>query len=125
VHNLNIRIFPYVSLAAEIGALDMARGKLMGSFGKGDRVLQKQYGAGDILAVDDRYTTIQFDSGLVRKFLTTLLTLQPTSEPRPVESPTPKRRGRRRRIDAEASGEAEGESRNSEARRISTDHVEH
>jgi hypothetical protein len=47
----------------------------MGSFQKGDRVFQAQYGVGDVLAVDERYTTIEFDDGGVRKFVTRLLQL--------------------------------------------------
>jgi len=88
-----------------------SKGELMGSFEKGDRVFQAQYGAGDVLAGDYGYTTIEFDSGLVRKFVTRLLHVQPTNEPRPVKPAAPKKRSRRRRTDVAVSDEAKGTSR--------------
>lgn len=74
----------------------------MGSFRKGDRVFQAQYGAGDILAADDRYTIIEFDDGAVRKFVTRLLRLQPSGEPRPLKPAPQLRRQRKRRTEATA-----------------------
>ena len=77
----------------------------MGSFQKGDRVFQAQHGVGDVLAVDERYTTIEFDDGAVRKFVTKLLQLQPSSERRPVKPPPPARRPRKRRTGVVVSGD--------------------
>ena len=79
----------------------------MGNFQPGERVFQAQYGVGDIRVVDERYTTIEFDDGAVRKFVTTLLQLQPSSEPRPVKPPPPAQRPRKRRTSVVASGDAE------------------
>jgi hypothetical protein len=73
-HNLNIRIFSYCAGASRRANAFLPR-TLMGSFQKGDRVFQAQYGVGDVLAVDERYTTIEFDDGGVRKFVTRLLQL--------------------------------------------------
>ena len=71
----------------------------MKSFQSGDRVFQAQYGVGDVLAVDERYTTIAFDQGGVRKFVTRLLQAQPSTEPRPAKPlPPAARRPRKRRI---------------------------
>ncbi len=69
----------------------------MKSFQSGDRVFQAQYGVGDVLAGDERYTTIAFDEGGVRKFVTRLLQAQPSNEPRPVKPPPPARRPQKRR----------------------------
>ena len=71
----------------------------MASFAKGDRVAEKRYGAGDVVAVDERYTTIDFDDGLVRKFVTRLARLAATSEPRPIKPPAPRRRPKRQRTE--------------------------
>ena len=73
-----------------------ARGE-MKSFQSGDRIFHAQYGVGDIVAVDERYTTITFDDGAVRKFVTRLLQAQPSTEPRPVKPPPPARRRPRTR----------------------------
>ena len=68
----------------------------MSSFAKGDRVAETSYGAGDVVAVDERYTTIAFDDGPVRKFVTRLARLASTSEPRPIKPPpAPRRRPKR------------------------------
>jgi hypothetical protein len=69
----------------------------MKSFQSGDRVFQAQYGAGDIRAVDERYTIIEFDDGAVRKFVTRLLQARPSTEPRPVKPPPPARPRPRKR----------------------------
>jgi len=49
----------------------------------GDRVLQRVYGAGDVVDVNPDYITISFDTGGTRKFATRLVRLEPTSIPRP------------------------------------------
>lgn len=67
----------------------------MGQFGKGDRVGEARYGAGEIVSADERYIVIEFDDGVVRKFVTSLVRLVATTVPKPV-SPEPARRRRRR-----------------------------
>ena len=69
----------------------------MSRFAKGDRVAETRYGAGDVVAVDEHYTTIDFDDGLVRKFVTRLARLAATSEPRPIKPPAPRRPKRQRK----------------------------
>lgn len=69
----------------------------MSSFAKGDRVAETRYGAGTVVAVDERCTTINFDDGLVRKFVTRLARLTATSEPRPIKPSATQRRPKRQR----------------------------
>jgi hypothetical protein len=64
----------------------------MSRIAKGDRVTQRHYGTGNVLGVDYRYTTIEFDDGVVRKFVTNLAQLSASSEPPPVKPPPPRHR---------------------------------
>ena len=50
---------------------------------KGDRVTQAQYGAGTVTDVDAHHTVIDFDQHGVRRFVTNLVRLEPTTDPAP------------------------------------------
>jgi hypothetical protein len=50
---------------------------------KGDRVTQLQYGAGTITDVDVHHTVIDFDQHGVRRFVTNLVQLKPSTDPAP------------------------------------------
>ena len=68
----------------------------MRSFDKGDRVVHQQYGAGTLSDVNEFHTVIDFDEHGVRKFVTSMVSLERTLIPaplRPVRA-TPKRAGR-------------------------------
>lgn len=52
----------------------------------GDRVLQENYGVGEIIDMSAAYVTISFDDGSTRKFVTSRVTLQPSSTPAPVKT---------------------------------------
>ena len=52
-------------------------------FSKGHRVMQPQYGAGTITSMDEQYTVVEFDQHGQRRFITTMVTLETTSEPAP------------------------------------------
>ena len=56
-------------------------------FEVGARVSEPTYGPGSVIAVEDAYTRIQFDDNTVRKFLTSLARLEPSSEPAPAAKP--------------------------------------
>ncbi len=64
----------------------------MKRFELGARVHEPTYGPGSVIAVEDAYTRIQFDDNTVRKFLTSLATLEPTSEPAPTVRPRTRKR---------------------------------
>ena len=51
----------------------------------GARVHEPTYGHGSVIAVENAFTRIQFDDNTVRKFLTSLARLEPSSEPAPVK----------------------------------------
>jgi len=55
----------------------------MKHFDVGARVHEPTYGPGSVIAVEDLFTRIQFDDNTVRKFLTSLARLEPSSEPAP------------------------------------------
>jgi hypothetical protein len=55
----------------------------MKRFEVGARVMEPTYGLGSVVAVEDNYTRVQFDEHGVKKFLTSLSRLEPSSEPAP------------------------------------------
>ena len=52
-------------------------------FANGRRVTQPSYGTGTIVSTDERYTVIDFDDHGRRTFVTTMVTLEPSSTPAP------------------------------------------
>ncbi len=52
-------------------------------FAAGKRVTQPSYGPGTIVSTDERYTIIEFDDHGRRTFVTTMVSLEPTSTPAP------------------------------------------
>jgi hypothetical protein len=65
-------------------------------FRKNVRVTHAQLGAGVVIEANRRYTTIAFDDGAVRKFVTELVRLERSARPVPVrETPPSARRPRR------------------------------
>jgi hypothetical protein len=63
------------------------------AFRTGDRVHQLSYGVGEIVEISREYVTIAFDDGATRKFVASLVRLEPSTVPRP---PRPKRASRTR-----------------------------
>ena len=61
---------------------------------KGDRVCQPTYGAGDIIDVTGGHVTIDFDDGIVRKFVLSLVELTASDAP-PPQRPQPRTRAKR------------------------------
>jgi hypothetical protein len=55
----------------------------MKRFEVGARVVEPTYGLGSVVAVEDNYTRVQFDEHGVKKFLTAMSRLEPSSEPMP------------------------------------------
>ena len=55
----------------------------MKRFEVGARVVEPTYGLGSVVAVEDAYTRVQFDEHGVKKFLTSMSKLEPSSEPAP------------------------------------------
>jgi hypothetical protein len=55
-------------------------------FANGKRVTQPSYGNGTIISTDERYTVIEFDDHGRRTFVTTMVSLEPTSTPAPVRA---------------------------------------
>ena len=64
----------------------------MKHFDVGARVHEPTYGLGSVIAVEDLFTRIQFDDNTVRKFLTSLARLEPSSEPAPTTRPRTRKR---------------------------------
>jgi hypothetical protein len=52
-------------------------------FAKGDRVAQPQYGSGTVTDANDRHIVIDFDEHGVRRFATSMVKLEPSSQPAP------------------------------------------
>lgn len=50
-----------------------------------DRVVHSVFGLGTITEIGDRHTTIAFDQNGTRKFITSMVRLQHTSEPAPAK----------------------------------------
>ena len=64
------------------------------TFRKDDRVSHTRFGPGVVIEADARYTTIEFDEGGVRKFLTSMVRLESSELPLP-QKPARVRRRRR------------------------------
>ena len=59
----------------------------MKRFDVGSRVHEPTYGHGSVIAVEDAFTRIHFDDNTVKKFLTSLARIEPSSEPAPLKRP--------------------------------------
>lgn len=64
------------------------------NFRKDNRVSHTRFGPGVVIEVDPRYTTVEFDEGGTRKFLTSMVQLERSELPLPAK---PARVRRRRR----------------------------
>lgn len=60
-------------------------------YGKGARVAQPNYGPGTITDANAHHTVIDFDQHGLRTFVTSLVTLAPTSEPAPERAKSARR----------------------------------
>lgn len=67
----------------------------MKRFEVGSRVVEPTYGLGSIIAIEDAYVRVQFDEHGVKKFLTSLARLEPSSEPAPARGAGKTRRRRK------------------------------
>jgi len=67
----------------------------MKRFEVGARVVEPTYGLGSVIAVEDAYTRVQFDEHGVKKFMTSMSKLEPSSEPVPAGLRTSKPRKKR------------------------------
>lgn len=63
------------------------------SFAVADRVLHSQYGTGTIAAIESEVTVIDFDKNGRRKFVTSMVQLDPTEIQEPAR-PAPKSRAK-------------------------------
>ncbi len=55
-------------------------------FSNGKRVTQPSYGAGTIISTDERRTVIEFDEHGRKTFVTTMVSLEPSSTPAPARA---------------------------------------
>jgi hypothetical protein len=69
----------------------MAKGT---TFSVDDRITSPAYGEGTVRAVDEKFTTIEFDDSGKRRFLTSLVKLERSDSPRPAPKPERARKGR-------------------------------
>jgi len=80
----------------------------MKRFEVGARVVEPTYGLGSVVAVEDAYTRVQFDEHGVKKFLTSMSRLEPSSEPIPASARgAAKPRRKRKTVAKVAAPEAE------------------
>ena len=56
------------------------------TFALNDRVRSATYGEGSITRIDEKYTTIEFDDGGTRKFLTSVVQLERSDSSAPVKA---------------------------------------
>jgi hypothetical protein len=68
----------------------------MRRFDKGDRVVHEQYGPGTLADVNEVHTVIDFDEHGVRKFVTSMVSLERTVIPAPIRPVKDKRASRAR-----------------------------
>jgi hypothetical protein len=72
-------------------------------FANGRRVTQPSYGTGTIVSTDERYTVIDFDDHGRRTFVTTMVSLEPSSTPAPERAGSSGRRRSTRAASAKKS----------------------
>jgi hypothetical protein len=68
---------------------------------EGNRVRQADYGDGEVVQITQQHVTIAFDDGTVRKFVTAIVRLEPTTTP----PPPPRPQAARVRRSAKGAGE--------------------
>ncbi|MGE0813833.1 MAG: hypothetical protein AB7O28_07300 [Vicinamibacterales bacterium] len=61
---------------------------------EGDRVRQSSYGDGEVVVVTTQHVTVAFDDGSVRKFVSSIVNLEPSAAPRPAKVTPPRARAR-------------------------------
>lgn len=72
------------------------------AFRTGDRVQQQTYGVGEISEVSGRYISVTFDDdGVTRKFVASIVSLEPTAVPRPAAVRTTSRSRRKQPVPSE------------------------
>lgn len=69
-------------------------------FAVGDRVSQATYGAGTITLVNEHHTVVDFDEHGIRRFVTSLVRLEPSDTAAPVKPKRAARKPAARRADA-------------------------
>ncbi len=67
---------------------------------KGDRVVQAQYGPGTVAEANAQHTVIDFDNHGSRTFVTSMVTLERTSEPAPVRPSARRARSKKAAVSA-------------------------
>lgn len=72
----------------------------------GGRVHQETYGVGEIIDMSAAYVTIAFDDGSIRKFVTSMVSLQPSDAPAPVKTKASRATGKR--VGAKRAAAAKG-----------------
>ena len=75
----------------------------MKRFEVGARVVEPTYGLGSVVAVEDAYTRVQFDEHGVKKFLTSMSRLEPSTEPVPASARGPAKSRRKRKTAVKAA----------------------
>ena len=78
----------------------------MKRFDVGSRVHEPTYGHGSVIAVEDAFTRIQFDDSTVRKFLTSLAKIEPSSEPAPLKRPRARKKAKAKTATASKTAKA-------------------
>lgn len=61
-------------------------------YSKGARVSQPNYGPGTVTDADSHHTVIDFDNHGLKRFVTTMVALAPTSEPAPEKAKAVRRK---------------------------------
>jgi hypothetical protein len=64
-------------------------------FSVDDRITSPTYGEGTVRAVDEKFTTIEFDENGTRRFLTSLVQLERSDSQRPPPKPERAKKGRK------------------------------
>lgn len=57
----------------------------MSSVRRDDRVAHARFGPGVVIEVDERYTVVEFDDAGVRRFVSHMLQVEPSTLPRPTK----------------------------------------
>jgi hypothetical protein len=78
--------------------------KILQTYSPKDRISHSVFGLGTVVEIDERYTKIDFDESGTRKFVTSMVELEPSDTPAPAKSPGKKKPAKKKTAKKKTAG---------------------